>query len=265
MSPSRGYGRAVITVFGTAAIGLVSAAGADAALPAGPPQITTNSAPDGGWCDDRIPLLLLAGTAGMVGAVRTVRGQRPSGSIGLPIPDSPASIDPSVDREFGTIRIYLGVRSQAEFSAIGLTPDLPAPGQPDYRSSGSYWRTLLIDPDRTPGSIGPWSATVLASEPGLGHRELTIAVSGGKKLRIDADTRIQLRIIGMHPITVIPIHLAGQRALAVTYQYQYQVRAACYEPGDHAITRPTPWQNIPIHQVRQLQRIGADVPSLSYL
>ncbi|WP_225730493.1 hypothetical protein [Nocardia sp. JCM 34519.1] len=137
-------------------------------------------------------------------------------------------------------------------------------GQGPY---SGYGDTITLDPDTTPGAVGPWSGNVLTPDPMTGKSQISIPAppnAQGKpgSLDIDATKRVQLRIVGLQPEAVSSIDLDGKPTLAVTYQPQYQVRTTITALNNAVVTQPSQWTDISIEDVLQLERMGAFVPQI---
>ncbi|MFE3187762.1 hypothetical protein ACFXHA_02060 [Nocardia sp. NPDC059240] len=186
-----------------------------------------------------------------------------------PIPPNPNNA-PTVTSRFDITRLYPGVYAPPGWLSRNFNenPGIPGVYSPGTGPFSGYGDTIRLDPDTTPGAVGPWSGNVLKPDPITGKTGISIPTGGNgpddrnNSLDIDVTKQVQLRIVGLKPEAVSSFDLNGNPTLAVTYQPMYQVRTAYSGIGTMIVAQPTEWTDISIADVQQLERMGAFVPQI---
>ncbi|KZM74947.1 SHOCT domain-containing protein [Nocardia terpenica] len=249
------------------------------ATPAPEPARTRPPAPSGP--DNRIPALLLTGAGAFVLSrfrprTRFADARFPPGAPsavdmlpGIPPPVAPVPDGtPVLTSRFSITRLYPGVYappgwSSRDFNANPGIQGVYHPGEGPYSGWGN---TIPLDPDTTPGAVGPWSDNVLKPDPITGKTGISIPTGGkgpydnNNSLDLNITKKVQLRIVGLKPIVVSSFDLDGNPVLAVTYEPIYQVRSLYYGGGTMIVGQPSQWTDVSIDDVQTLERMGAFVP-----
>ncbi len=224
-----------------------------------------------------LPLLLAVAAGGVAVGRRSVRDKdspsvQPSTFDGLPgLPPPVAPVPPGtpvLTSRFDITRLYPGVYAPPGLSSRDFNdnPGVQGVYGPNSGPYSGYGTPIRIDPDTTPGAVGPWSGNVLQPDPITGKTGISIPTGGNgpnptnNSLDLDITKKVQLRIVGLKPMMVSSFDYNGQPTLAVTYEPMYQVRDLYYGWGTGIVGQPGKWTDITLEDVKTLERMGAFVP-----
>lgn len=184
---------------------------------------------------------------------------------GTPIPEAPGQA--AIVDANGTTRVVPGTGVRPGFMDTTMSSQL----------ARTYGQSIKIDPDTTPGAKGTYSGNILKPDP-------TMSLSGGASkaapsvsvpafttdengirkpgsLSVDMTRGAQIRIVGAEPYQMSTVDYGGNRELAVSYRYQYQVQNV-YTAQGNAFQYSEPWKDASIDDVNKLAKLGVEVPRI---